>query len=313
MMRSALQIKLAPETIANGLKFSGGFGWLLHSARSWLRVDGFSAPGSVAPSRQSGAAGPCFPRLVSPRQRECRNPLNDFSLSASREDGACDADQTGGDGDSDACNRKPFTFRKLQIGFPYRATKLSHPMAAMASAIPTVLKGAKASMLLGCSPFLSRRWQHDRASCWNCRKSSVATVATGRRVRGPTFMRYAHSEAEAMSDLGTKISAIFRRRLADLPEPAWGEVLVSPDERHAAAHYWRGIAAAMRDAGTLKAVNNHAMLRLVTAYLIFDRVSAVNMRGGQIDVQAWSIHQAASQIASQIESDLGLSPRRRAT
>lgn len=43
-----------------------------------------------------------------------------FSLSAGREDGACDANQTGGDGNSVACNRKPFTFRKFQIGVPYR-------------------------------------------------------------------------------------------------------------------------------------------------------------------------------------------------
>jgi hypothetical protein len=50
----------------------------------------------------------------------CRNLLNDFSLFPSRVDSACDADQTGGDGDSDAYNRKPFTFRNLQIGVPYR-------------------------------------------------------------------------------------------------------------------------------------------------------------------------------------------------
>jgi hypothetical protein len=36
-------------------------------------------------------------------------------------------------------------------------------------------------MLLGCSLFLSRWWQHDRASRSNCRKSTVATVARPRR------------------------------------------------------------------------------------------------------------------------------------
>jgi hypothetical protein len=46
---------------------------------------------------------------------------SNFSLSASRVGGACNADQTGGDGNSVACNRKPFAFRKFQIGVPYRS------------------------------------------------------------------------------------------------------------------------------------------------------------------------------------------------
>jgi hypothetical protein len=57
---------------------------------------------------------------MSPRQPKCRNLLNDFSLFPGRVHGACDADQTGGDGDGDACDRKPFTFLNLQIGVPYR-------------------------------------------------------------------------------------------------------------------------------------------------------------------------------------------------
>ena len=57
---------------------------------------------------------------MSRHRPECRNRLNDFSLFASRVDGACDANQTGGDGDGDASNRKPFTFRKFQISVPYR-------------------------------------------------------------------------------------------------------------------------------------------------------------------------------------------------
>jgi hypothetical protein len=60
------------------------------------------------------------PRYLPISKIGCQNLPNDFSLFASRVDGACDADQTGGDGDSDAYNRKPFTFRNLQIGFPYR-------------------------------------------------------------------------------------------------------------------------------------------------------------------------------------------------
>jgi hypothetical protein len=97
---------------------------------------------------------------------------------------------------------------------------------------------------------------------------------------------------------------------SDLAEPSWDEVLTSADERQAAASYWREVTTAMQRSGKLKPANAHAVLRLVTAYLIFDRVSAVNMRGGQIDVQAWDIQARASQLASQIEGDLGLSPRR---
>lgn len=98
-----------------------------------------------------------------------------------------------------------------------------------------------------------------------------------------------------------------------LPEPAWAEVLANPDERQAASHYWREATAAMRASGTLKPANAHAALRLVAAYLIFDRVSAVNMRGSQIDVQAWSVQLEVSRLASQIEGDLGIAPGRART
>lgn len=112
----------------------------------------------------------------------------------------------------------------------------------------------------------------------------------------------------------SKITALFRRiglsPKVDLPEPSWGEVLTSPDERRAAADYWRAATAAMCSSGSLTPAGSHAVLRLVTAYLIFDRVSAVNMRGGQIDVHAWNVQLEASQLAGQIEGDLGLSPRR---
>jgi hypothetical protein len=110
-----------------------------------------------------------------------------------------------------------------------------------------------------------------------------------------------------------KMVSVFRRFGAsqpDLDEPSWDEVLSNADERQAAAGYWREATSAMRRGGNLKPANAHAVLRLVTAYLIFDRVSAVNMRGGQIDVQAWDVQARASQLASQIEGDLGLSPCR---
>jgi hypothetical protein len=109
--------------------------------------------------------------------------------------------------------------------------------------------------------------------------------------------------------------SLFRRfgpSQRDFAAPSWDEVLANSDERQAAAHYWSEVTTAMRNSGKLKPANAHAVLRLVTAYLVFDRVSAVNMRGGQIDVHAWNVQLAASQLASQIEGDLGLSPRRAA-
>ena len=71
----------------------------------------------------------------------CRNLLNDFNLSASCEDGACDADQTGGDGDSDACNRRPFTFRYQQIGFPYGIDETQPSDGSDGERDPDYLKG----------------------------------------------------------------------------------------------------------------------------------------------------------------------------
>jgi hypothetical protein len=127
-----------------------------------------------------------------------------------------------------------------------------------------------------------------------CRKTAIKVV----RFRYPASGR------------GMKKAFWIRRQPAPLPEPEWEEVLSNPDERRAAAHYWREITTAMRASGTLKPANSHAVLRLVTAYLIFDRVSAVNMRGGQIDVQAWAVHLEASRLASQIEADLGFAPGR---
>jgi hypothetical protein len=103
----------------------------------------------------------------------------------------------------------------------------------------------------------------------------------------------------------------FGREPAPLPEPSWDEVLTSPDERQSAAGYWRDATAAMRANRTLDPIHSHAVLRLVVAYIVCDRASAAVLRSGApVDVQAWTVQQAASQLAGQIESDLGLSTRR---
>ena len=45
----------------DGLEICGRLGWFLHPARSWLCVEGISAPGLADPSQQSGAAALCLP------------------------------------------------------------------------------------------------------------------------------------------------------------------------------------------------------------------------------------------------------------
>jgi hypothetical protein len=104
-----------------------------------------------------------------------------------------------------------------------------------------------------------------------------------------------------------KMISLFRRSAPsrDLVEPSWDEVLPSADERQAAASYWRGIASAIRATGT---AHNHAVLRLVVSYIVADRTSAEILRGGAGEL-AWRTHADASRLATEIERELGLSPR----
>jgi hypothetical protein len=97
----------------------------------------------------------------------------------------------------------------------------------------------------------------------------------------------------------------------DLTEPSWGEVLSAPEERQAAGSYWQQVTAALRANRTLEPKLSHAVLRLVVTYIVCDRASAAVMRAGSpVDTHAWAVQLAASQLASQIEGDLGLSPCR---
>jgi hypothetical protein len=105
-----------------------------------------------------------------------------------------------------------------------------------------------------------------------------------------------------------KIISLFRRAPRhELAEPSWDEVLTSPDERQAAASYWRGIASAFRVHGI---AHSHAVLRLVVAYIVADRTSAEILRGGAGE-QTWRTHLDASRLATEIESQLGLLPSAR--
>ncbi len=101
-------------------------------------------------------------------------------------------------------------------------------------------------------------------------------------------------------------SAIFGRAPPPLPEPAWDEVMANSDERRAAAGYWRDITTMLGARRTIDPANGPAILRLVVAYLVADRASAEVLRNA--GERVWSVYREASQLASAIESDLGLSP-----
>jgi hypothetical protein len=100
-----------------------------------------------------------------------------------------------------------------------------------------------------------------------------------------------------------------RERRRDVPQPSWSEVLASADEQAAASAYWQGIDAALGRRGIDK-VRAHAALRLVVAYVVCDRASAAVMRSAAVDAQAWPVQVAASQLAAQLERDLGLTAGR---
>lgn len=111
-----------------------------------------------------------------------------------------------------------------------------------------------------------------------------------------------------------------------VPEPHWSMLLTDELEIASAAENWRRIVAEMRDRSILSPSNGHAIQRLVLSYVIFDRSSrevaehgAVlkPKRGNPKAIARLSPHfsamREAASDAAQMESELGLSPRRRST
>lgn len=107
-------------------------------------------------------------------------------------------------------------------------------------------------------------------------------------------------------------------------EPNWKDLLPDPDEREAARAHWRSIAGEMRERETLSAANSHALLRLVLAYLVYDRCSLRVAIDGLVTepkaenpkaIARLSIHYKAmaeaEKTAERLEAQLGLSPGRR--
>lgn len=107
-------------------------------------------------------------------------------------------------------------------------------------------------------------------------------------------------------------------------EPKWAVLLADSKERLAAKRHWKCVTEEMRQLETLSASNAHALQRLVMAYIIFDRCSAVVASQGLViepaadnpkAIARLSIHykamREAGNEAERLEAQLGLSPGRR--
>lgn len=109
-----------------------------------------------------------------------------------------------------------------------------------------------------------------------------------------------------------------------MAEPSWGRLLPDKGERSAARAHWRRITAEMLERETFSPANAHALLRLVLAYLVYDRCSLMVAKGGLVTepkpenpkaIARLSIHykamREAENTAERLEAQLGLSPGRR--
>lgn len=105
------------------------------------------------------------------------------------------------------------------------------------------------------------------------------------------------------------------------PEPDWSALFDDELDRATASERWGEIIREMKDAGTLAVCNGHQIKRLVLAYVNHDAAARqIAEQGAVIKAKRtsvpsynpwWTILQQASSQATQLEGELGLSPRRR--
>ncbi|HWM82956.1 MAG TPA: P27 family phage terminase small subunit [Pseudolabrys sp.] len=111
---------------------------------------------------------------------------------------------------------------------------------------------------------------------------------------------------------------------AIVPEPDWESLFSDPLEIEAAREHWRVITIEMRDRQLLAAANGHSIQRLVCAYLMFDRMYRQVAENGVVTKPRRGNSKAIARIspfftamreagadAATLESELGISPRRR--
>jgi P27 family predicted phage terminase small subunit len=105
-----------------------------------------------------------------------------------------------------------------------------------------------------------------------------------------------------------------------IPEqPDWGLLFSSAQECATAAGYWSKIVTEMRAAETISGANGHAIERLVTAQVVYDRASAAvasqgavrRIKGVERKNPNWIIARQSSELCSSLEAELGLSPAKR--
>ena len=108
-------------------------------------------------------------------------------------------------------------------------------------------------------------------------------------------------------------------------EPDWSEVYNDSDKQVGAHQYWVEIVHEMVEAGTISAVNGHAIFRVVAMRIEFDGAQleiATKGRlitgghkktGAQAVNSNWGCMMKSAEMLMQLEAELGLSPRRRAS
>jgi P27 family predicted phage terminase small subunit len=105
------------------------------------------------------------------------------------------------------------------------------------------------------------------------------------------------------------------------PEPNWKAIFGRAADRKAAAEHWKCIVAELHTAQKLAAANAHAILRLVVAYMTFDRSAKEVMKVGPV-IKAkttgvpshnpwWTTMTGAAAQAASLEKELCISPRDR--
>ncbi len=113
---------------------------------------------------------------------------------------------------------------------------------------------------------------------------------------------------------------------AMVAEPDWEGLFPDVLEVAAAREHWRRITVELRDRSLISAGNEHGLLRLVAAYVLYDRslrqvaeqgVVLKPKRGNSRAIARTSPHFAAmrelASDAAVLEAEFGLSPRRRSS
>lgn len=108
-----------------------------------------------------------------------------------------------------------------------------------------------------------------------------------------------------------------------LDEPNWSKLFSDPVDAASAQHDWNEIVAELQAQNKLADVNGHAIARLVMARAIYEQAARRVAADGSIieapktkvlmQHPALSIMNKQAEICTALESELTLSPRKRAT